>query len=505
MVTVLRFANFLGPGMSTPMSAYFELPVVPTVLGFDPRIQLVPRGRRAGGPAARDRAGPPGDVQRRRRRGHAAVAGDPPAAASRSCGCRHRWCPRSAASCRRARLVDFSPEQLRFLTYGRGVDTTRMRSELGFSPQFSTMASVRRLREAPARPAGVAGERREGRAGRRGRADLEGRHVGGGSRWLSRGSPRSSRSPAAPPSSARAGPAVRRPSRARPGTAAHLREPVDEATSEQLRHRRGRRAGRRRRRGRVGPQGRRAAGVPAPAAHRRLRGRRVRLRRRAVRQGAAGRAAAAVPAVVPGRGARHREHPGQRRRAGGRQPLRHHRARLADDPARRARRAPAAPARCACSAPTWCSRRRSSSEFARKTGSTLACNADAERLLERGRAGRGVPRGLQGHRQAVHRAVQAAAVRPRRLRVGGAAHAGADHAGARSSAPRRSTRSSATPARSPGCSGCRTSRSRRRSRWLGPLGRDPAAVQVDHRVRRADPHRRTTRPVRPTTRCWCST
>ena len=36
MVTVLRFANFLGPGMFTPMSAYFELPVVPTVLGFDP-------------------------------------------------------------------------------------------------------------------------------------------------------------------------------------------------------------------------------------------------------------------------------------------------------------------------------------------------------------------------------------------------------------------------------------------------------------------------------------
>jgi UDP-glucose 4-epimerase len=39
---------------------------------------------------------------------------------------------------RRARLAEFSPEQLTFLTYGRGVDTTRMRVELGFEPSFST-------------------------------------------------------------------------------------------------------------------------------------------------------------------------------------------------------------------------------------------------------------------------------------------------------------------------------------------------------------------------------
>ena len=35
---------------------------------------------------------------------------------------------------RSARLADFSPEQIAFLTYGRGVDTTRMRTELGFEP-----------------------------------------------------------------------------------------------------------------------------------------------------------------------------------------------------------------------------------------------------------------------------------------------------------------------------------------------------------------------------------
>jgi UDP-glucose 4-epimerase len=39
---------------------------------------------------------------------------------------------------RSARLADFSPEQLGFLTYGRGVDTTRMRDMLGFEPSFTT-------------------------------------------------------------------------------------------------------------------------------------------------------------------------------------------------------------------------------------------------------------------------------------------------------------------------------------------------------------------------------
>jgi len=39
---------------------------------------------------------------------------------------------------RSARVADFSPEQLGFLTYGRGVDTTRMRDLFGFEPEFTT-------------------------------------------------------------------------------------------------------------------------------------------------------------------------------------------------------------------------------------------------------------------------------------------------------------------------------------------------------------------------------
>lgn len=39
--TVLRFAPFIGPGTETALLRYFARPVVPTVLGRDPRLQFV--------------------------------------------------------------------------------------------------------------------------------------------------------------------------------------------------------------------------------------------------------------------------------------------------------------------------------------------------------------------------------------------------------------------------------------------------------------------------------
>ncbi len=40
-MTVLRFANILGPSADTPLASYFGLPVLPTVFGYDPRLQFV--------------------------------------------------------------------------------------------------------------------------------------------------------------------------------------------------------------------------------------------------------------------------------------------------------------------------------------------------------------------------------------------------------------------------------------------------------------------------------
>src|SRR3954452_713831 len=40
-LTMLRFTNFVGPRIDTPLTRYFSLPVVPTVFGFDPRLQFL--------------------------------------------------------------------------------------------------------------------------------------------------------------------------------------------------------------------------------------------------------------------------------------------------------------------------------------------------------------------------------------------------------------------------------------------------------------------------------
>jgi len=39
--TVLRFAPIFGPGINNPISRYLTLPSVPTLMGFDPRLQFI--------------------------------------------------------------------------------------------------------------------------------------------------------------------------------------------------------------------------------------------------------------------------------------------------------------------------------------------------------------------------------------------------------------------------------------------------------------------------------
>jgi UDP-glucose 4-epimerase len=39
---------------------------------------------------------------------------------------------------KRAGLADFSPDQMQYLAWGRGMDTTRMREVLGLEPEFTT-------------------------------------------------------------------------------------------------------------------------------------------------------------------------------------------------------------------------------------------------------------------------------------------------------------------------------------------------------------------------------
>ncbi len=139
-VSVLRFANIVGPGADTPLGEYFALPVLPTVLGHDPRLQFVHEDdavevlRLAAGADGWERAGTfnvAGEgvlllSQCARRLGRPTVPMLGPALG---------WV---AALARQTRVSDFSPEQIGLLTHGRVVDTTQLRETFGYQPRHST-------------------------------------------------------------------------------------------------------------------------------------------------------------------------------------------------------------------------------------------------------------------------------------------------------------------------------------------------------------------------------
>jgi UDP-glucose 4-epimerase len=139
-VTMIRAANVIGPHVTSPITSYFRLPVIPRVLGFDPRLQFLHEDDLLDVLTHAVVAGTPGTFN---------VAGDGMlmlSQAVRRLGKPSVAMPgvavgRLGSVLRQARVADFSPEQLTFLTYGRGVDTTRMRTELGFEPRFTTASA----------------------------------------------------------------------------------------------------------------------------------------------------------------------------------------------------------------------------------------------------------------------------------------------------------------------------------------------------------------------------
>lgn len=137
-VTVLRLANFIGPTVQTALTSYFSLPVVPTVLGFDPRLQFISEhdGVRAMWKATVEDH--PGTFN---------IAGDGVVLLSQAIRRAGRinvpvlaaLAPMVGRALRRTGIADFSPEQVRFLSYGRVVDTKAMRDVFGFRPRYTTI------------------------------------------------------------------------------------------------------------------------------------------------------------------------------------------------------------------------------------------------------------------------------------------------------------------------------------------------------------------------------
>ena len=139
-VTMLRTADAVGPTVGSGLTDYFRLPVVPTVLGYDARLQFLHetdllavlhhatlRGVHGTFNVAGD--GVLMLSQAVRRLGRPSVA--LPGFAMQAAG----------TLSRQARLHGIDGELMGLLSFGRGVDTTRMREVLGFWPRYTTASA----------------------------------------------------------------------------------------------------------------------------------------------------------------------------------------------------------------------------------------------------------------------------------------------------------------------------------------------------------------------------
>lgn len=140
-VCTFRFANIVGPGMRTGMTSYLTMPVVPTVFGFDPRLQFVHEDDAI-------------EVTRRatlqRTSGTFNVAGEGVVLLSQALRRLGRPMlpvpstvfPTVGRTLARGAWADFSRDQVRYLTYGRVLDTSALDRELGYRMEYSSRAAL---------------------------------------------------------------------------------------------------------------------------------------------------------------------------------------------------------------------------------------------------------------------------------------------------------------------------------------------------------------------------
>lgn len=138
VVTTVRLAEIIGPRVDNALTRYFSLPVVPTVLGFDARVQFVHINDAL---AVFERAisnDLPGVFN---------VGGDGVlmlSQAIRRAGRLPLPVPRVAigpATRLAGGRVELSPGLSRLLSHGRVIDTTRLKTTFGFTPKWTTTAA----------------------------------------------------------------------------------------------------------------------------------------------------------------------------------------------------------------------------------------------------------------------------------------------------------------------------------------------------------------------------
>ena len=144
-VTVLRFANGLGPALRTSLSQLFGLPAVPAILGFDPRFQFIHED---------DLAGCLEHAVRHDLEGVYNGAADGVLILSEVAGLLGKplapvlppVATSLAASALRRAGLRISPETLGLLRYGRGLDNRKLKAT-GYRYRYTSREAVIKLRE----------------------------------------------------------------------------------------------------------------------------------------------------------------------------------------------------------------------------------------------------------------------------------------------------------------------------------------------------------------------
>jgi UDP-glucose 4-epimerase len=145
-VTVLRFSNALGPDLRTSHSELFELPVVPCILGFDPRYQFIHEDDLVGVLRFAAEHDLPGVYN---------AAGDGVLALSEVASLLGKplapilppWRTSLAAAALRPLGVRIPDEVLNQLRYGRGLDNRKLKAA-GYAYGFTSREAVLKYAEA---------------------------------------------------------------------------------------------------------------------------------------------------------------------------------------------------------------------------------------------------------------------------------------------------------------------------------------------------------------------
>jgi UDP-glucose 4-epimerase len=144
-VTAFRFANVLGPDVKTAHTRLFDLPVIPMILGFDPRYQFVQEDDVVNALKHAALHDLPGIFN---------VAGDGVLAFTEVCSLLGKqfvpvlppWGTGLAAQALRRIGVVIPPDMLGQLRFGRGLDNRRFKAT-GFGYRYTTRETVQKLGE----------------------------------------------------------------------------------------------------------------------------------------------------------------------------------------------------------------------------------------------------------------------------------------------------------------------------------------------------------------------